>query len=128
MKIKPLNITDLKKYKKEEISKIINKNNLNFQFEDEDNESDGTDDYFTIDLKLPNGYIRKIKVYENDDPMEIAENFCKTYSIKDNIKEKLAMNIKLFKEKYLINKEYDNEEEEETHEDYEEGEDYDDGD
>ena len=114
MKIKPLNITDLKNFKKNEIKNIIHKNNLNITYED--NESDGNDDYFTIDLKLPNGKIRKIKVYEKDDPIEIAENFCKTYKIKDNIKEKLVMNIKSFKEKYLINKEYEDEEDK----DYEE--------
>ena len=119
-KFKPLNITDLKNYKKNEIKNIIDKNKINITYEENDNESDGFDDYFTIDLKLPNGNVRKIKIYENDDPMEIAENFCKTYNIKDNIKEKLAMNIKLFKEKYLINKEYEDEEKEEEEEEKEE--------
>ena len=102
--IQPFNITDMKKLKKNEIKDIINKNNLNLSIEDsEENESDGNDDYITIDLKISNGITRKIKVYKNDDPMEIAQKFCKTYQINNNIKEKLAKNIEQFKLKYLNN-------------------------
>ena len=104
MNIQPFNITDMKKLKKNEIKDIINKHNLNLSIEDsEENESDGNDDYITIDLKISNGITRKIKVYKNDDPMEIAQKFCKTYQINNNIKEKLAKNIEQFKLKYLNN-------------------------
>ena len=52
------------------------------------------------------------KIYPNDDPKEIAEKFCKTYQIKDEIKKKLIDNISNFKKEYLKNNEEEENEEE----------------
>ena len=108
MNIKPFDITDIRKQNKIEERK--RKEKYNIQVEESDSESDGNDDYFTIEI-LVHGKKKVLKIYENDDPKEIAEKFCKTYQIKDEIKKKLIDNISNFKKEYLKNNEEENEEE-----------------
>ena len=66
------------------------------------NESDGNTEYFNLQIKLPNGKIQTIKVYENDDPNEIVEEFCKIHTIDNNIKYKLVANIKNCQKQFLM--------------------------
>lgn len=87
--IQPFDITDLRK-KDQSKSK---------------NSSSGTrsrnEDFFTIQIKIPNGKERTIKVYLLDDPFDVADNFCKTYCLKEEIKERLAKTILNFRNLYL---------------------------
>ena len=87
--IQPFDITDLRK-KDQSKSK---------------NSSSGTrsrnEDFFTIQIKIPNGKERTIKVYLSDDPFDVADNFCKTYCLKEEIKERLAKTILNFRNLYL---------------------------
>ena len=70
--ITPFNITDMKKEK---------------------NQKNKKNDYFTMKIKIPNGQERTLKINIKNDPYKIASNFCKIYSIKENVKEKLIKNI-----------------------------------
>jgi len=45
---------------------------------------------------------RTLRVHKEDDPYEIAENFCKVYGMKDEIKQRLAKTILQFMNLYLI--------------------------
>ena len=71
--ITPFNITDLRKEK----------------FHKKKKEGE----YFTMKIKIPNGQERTLKINIKNDPYKIASNFCKIYSIKENVKEKLIKNI-----------------------------------
>ena len=94
--ITPFNITDMrKKYKN-------NKNNKK-------------DEFFTLQIKIPNGQLRVIKIYMESDPYKIADEFCKIYSIKESVKRKLINNIISCQKAYINNKkqeEMENEREE----------------
>jgi len=80
--ITPFNITDMKKERK--------KNN---------------DDYFIMKIKIPNGQMKSIKINIESDPYKIANEFCKVYSIKENMKQKLIKNIINCQNTYLnVNK------------------------
>jgi len=80
--ITPFNITDMKKK--------IKKNN---------------DDYFIMKIKIPNGQMKSIKINIESDPYKIANEFCKVYSIKENMKQKLIKNIINCQNTYLnVNK------------------------
>lgn len=46
-----------------------------------------------------------MRVHRDDDPYEIAENFCKVYGMKDEIKDRLAKTILKFINMYLIKQE-----------------------
>ena len=116
--ITPPNITDIRrmrqkaelKNKKEEI--------------DNNDESDGNTEYFNLQIKLPNGRIQTLKVYENDDANKVVEEFCKIHSVDDNIKNKLVANIEYCQKQYLNkdneNNENDNEGDNEEGEEVEE--------
>ena len=79
--ITPFNITDMKKEKQ--------KNN----------------DYFIMKIKIPNGQMKSIKINIESDPYKIANEFCKVYSIKENMKQKLIKNIINCQNTYLnVNK------------------------
>ena len=80
--ITPFNITDMKKK--------IKKNN---------------NDYFIMKIKIPNGQMKSIKINIESDPYKIANEFCKVYSIKENMKQKLIKNIINCQNTYLnVNK------------------------
>ena len=101
--ITPFNITDMKKKKK---------GRKNIQNEE----------FFTLQIKIPNGQLRTLKIYLKNDPCKIAEEFCKIYSIKESVKKKLVKNIIECQRAYLNNKKYQEMEEEEE---LEEGEKFD---
>ena len=82
--ISPFNITDMKKKRRR-------KNQEN-------------EDYFTLQIKIPNGQLRKIKIDSKSEPYQVAEEFCKIYSIKDIIKQKLIKNIIECKRAFLNNR------------------------
>ena len=92
--ITPPNITDIRRMRQKEEKKNIKENNSN--------ESDGNDEYFNLQIKLPNGKMKTLKVYENDDPNEVVEEFCKIHSIDDNIKSKLVANIENCQRQFLM--------------------------
>ena len=81
--IQPFDITDLRNKNKD-------KNN------DKKNE-----EFFTIQIKIPSGRERQIKVYLSEDPYDVADNFCKTYCLKNEVKERLAKTILNFRNLYL---------------------------
>jgi hypothetical protein len=47
--------------------------------------------------------MKTIKIYMNDDPYKVADEFCKIFSIKENVKQKLIRNI-IKCQKAFINK------------------------
>ena len=99
--ITPPNITDIRRMRQKEEKKNIKENNSN--------ESDGNDEYFNLQIKLPNGKMKTLKVYENDDPNEVVEEFCKIHSIDDNIKSKLVANIENCQRQFLMKNNESNE-------------------
>ena len=99
--ITPFNITDMRK-KKERIENLRN------------------DEFFTLQIKIPNGQLRTLKIYIKSDPYKVADDFCKIYSIKESVKKKLIKNIIDCQKAYLNNKK--NKEMEEEEEVEEEGE------
>lgn len=109
MNIQPFNITDLRKQQDKELKEMMTrtKTDYNNEYNVHENESDGNDDYFTIQVKIPNGSERTLRIYEDDDPFEIASSFCKTYCMKDEIRDILAKNITKFKNTYLSQKNED---------------------
>ena len=135
--ITPPNITDIRRMRKKEYYKTINYMNQNAKNkkdiiepeEPSNEESDGNTEYFNLQIKLPNGKIQTLKIYENDDANNVVKEFCKIHSIDDNIKNKLVANIKNCQKQFLNkenkNNNYDNnnnnnEEEEEVSEEVEE--------
>ena len=122
--ITPPNITDIRRMREKEEKK---NNEINYN----ESENDYYNEYFNLQIKLPNGKIKTLKVHENDDANEVIDEFCKIHSIEDNIKSKLVDNIKMCQKQFLMqdndednenDKEEDeiekNEEEEEYQEEY----------
>ena len=108
--ITPPNITDIRNMEKKDLYKTmnyINRNTKNLGHKInktelfEETQSEDNDEYFSIEIKLTNGQKKLINVYENDDPEEVVDEFCKVYSIDNNVKEKLVKNIKEFQKKFL---------------------------
>ena len=114
--ITPPNITDIRRMKQKNKNKNKDENNIS------KSESDGNTEYFNLQIKLPNGKIQTLKVYENDDANEVVEEFCKIHSIDDNIKNKLILNIENCQKKFLM-KENDNNNQDEIEKNEEEEED-----
>ena len=111
--ITPPNITDIRRMKEKEMKNKKNNDNNNGLNSDE-NESDENAEYFNLQIKLPNGKMQTLKVYENDDANEVVEEFCKIHSIDDSIKNKLVANIETCQRQFLSNgnKSNDNQNEE----------------
>ena len=86
--IQPFDITDLRK-------KDGSKSKYSYRTKNKN------EDFFTIEIKIPNGKERTLKIYLSDDPYDIADNFCKTYCLKEEIKERLAKTILNFRNLYL---------------------------
>ena len=132
----PPNITDIRRMRKNEYYKTINyvnkaiNNKKEIVMPESDlsrNESDGNTEYFNLQIKLPNGKMQTLKIYENDDANKVVEEFCKIHSVDSNIKNKLVANIENCQKQFLINdnknnENIDNEEEEEDDEEEEEDE------
>jgi hypothetical protein len=54
-----------------------------------------------MEIALTNGKERVLKIHRNDDPYEIATNLAKIYSMKDEVKDRLAQTILQFMSTYL---------------------------
>ena len=80
--IKPFDITDLKPK--------LDKSSI------KDNQ-----EYFSIQIAIPNGRERILKIKANDNAEELAENFCKVYGLKEEIKQRLTQTIEYFMKQYL---------------------------
>ena len=128
--ITPPNITDIRNMRKKEYKKAIDYANKNVKNKKDmikpeefsDNESDGNTEYFNLQVKLPNGKIQVLKIYENDDANKVVEEFCKIHSVDRNIKNKLVSNIENCQKQFLnkdIKKNDNNKENEEEEEDEE---------
>ena len=115
MKIKPLNITDLNRSSSKDkyFNNLYNnntdiKNKSKFNFKNDNIENIIENVYITLDIKLPNGSIKLLKIYNKNDNETIEDifNFCKIYSLNDEVKKMLiqkALNYKnLFFEKNTI--------------------------
>jgi hypothetical protein len=59
------------------------------------------DEYFSIHITIPNGKERVLRISKYDDPEEVADNFCKIYGLKDEIKIRLTKTISHFINLYL---------------------------
>ena len=103
MKFQPPKIKDMEdNYKK---GGLCEKNHFTFpDFINDDNENSDTEDS-TIEIKIPNGKIVKFKFDINEDINKIVENFCKIYSLRDNVKQKLIKKIEEIKN-YFNQNEY----------------------
>ena len=86
--ITPFDITDMKNKYKKRSNKSNNKNK---------------NEFFNLQIKIPKGKMKTIKIYTNDDPYKVADEFCKIFSIKENVKQKLIRNI-IKCQKAFINK------------------------
>ena len=43
-----------------------------------------------LDINMGEGHVSRVVVYPNDDPYEIAEEFCSLYQLESSIKEKIT--------------------------------------
>lgn len=85
-KIKPFDITDLKPKE----TSIENEK----KFDDDD-------EYFSIHITIPNGKERVLRISRYDNPEELADNFCKIYGLKEEIRQRLTQTIEHFMGLYL---------------------------
>jgi hypothetical protein len=93
--ITPFNITDMRNNNKNK--KRMNKSN-----------NKNKDEFFSLQIKIPNGKMKTIKIYMNDDPYKVADEFCKIYSIKESVKQKLIRNIIKCQKAYINKRETEN--------------------
>ena len=111
MKIKPFNITDLNESNKKSKKNIpigveqnnINNNEFMNNLENEKMENMIDDVYITIDIKIPNGLLKPLKIYNRnyDDTLESVNNFCKIYSINDESKKMILKKVIHFKNTFF---------------------------
>lgn len=108
--IKPFDITDMRRLEEKEREEMdgLNKKQKDKpkkqKEEEKDNDNDDDDeDYFTIQVKIPSGKERTLRIYPDDNAFEVATNFCHTYCIKDEVRDRLAANIHHFQNQYLLN-------------------------
>ena len=117
-KIKPLNITDLNKSASKEkkniqyISNTETKEKKRYQLETEKNENIIQNIYITLDIKTPSGTVNQLKIYNKPDKktMEDVCNFCKIFSLNDDMMNMLIKKAIIFKYNFFgknndINKE-----------------------
>jgi len=100
MKFQPPKIKDMEDYEK---GGICQKNHFTFpDFINDDNENSDTQDS-TIEIKIPNGKIVKLKFDINEDINKKVEEICKIYSLNNNIKQKLIKKMEEIKNYYNQN-------------------------
>ena len=90
---KAIDSSDLKKSKMSSGKKTQNASSISTKGKNEES--------FNVQIKIPNGKERIIKVYLSDDPYDVADNFCKTYCLKEEIKERLGKMILNYRTVYL---------------------------
>ena len=61
------------------------------------------DVYITIDIKIPNGLLKPLKIYNRnyEDTLESVNNFCKIYSINDESKKMILKKVIHFKNTFF---------------------------
>ena len=120
MKIKPFNITDLNGNKKKnnkinktnisissspyDKSTIDQNNNTNInKLENKKIEKVIEDIFFTINIKIPNGQLKPLKINKKNynDTIELVNNFCKIYSINNENKEAILKKINQYKNSFF---------------------------
>ena len=111
MNIQPFNITDIRKYNEKKIKDLCNKTNT--ELEDDNSDSSENNDYCNLQIKVPNGREIIIKLYKKSEADKIADNLCKIYCLKDDIREKLK---RIIEEKKREAFDYEDDEDEEEEE------------
>ena len=97
MNIMPPKIKDMENYYIREIEKLCEKNQLSLpDFMREDTSFENNENYFCIQIKIPNGKTVKLKINESDDINQKVEEFCRIYTLNDNIKRKIINKIEEF--------------------------------
>jgi hypothetical protein len=102
MRIHPPNITDIEKPKINHNNSVIyGKCGKHMSLFSTNNYSDISDtEDSTIEIKIPNGKIVKLKIDINEDMNKKADEFCKIFSLNDNIKKKLIKKFEEFRKYY----------------------------
>ena len=121
-KLKPFNITDLnggngsnRKIKKINIpipspnsnrsNRSLEQNNNDFvnNFENEKVGNIINDIYINIDIKIPNGLLKPLKIYNRNDKdtVEMVNNFCNIYSINDENKKEILKKVIEYKNAFF---------------------------
>ena len=104
MNVKPFDITDLKKEKAS--SKNKDKSNNNELINNFGNENIFEDFFITVNVKIPNGLSKPLKIYDNndDDTLETVNSFCKIYHINDDYKKIIYKKVIQYKKSIFSNK------------------------
>jgi hypothetical protein len=107
MKIKPFNITDLNENKKKkkinEISREQSSNEFGNNSEKEKVQNIIDDIYITIEVKIPNGQLKPLKIYNKNynDTVELVNNFCKIYSINNENRKIIIKKVMQYKNSFF---------------------------
>jgi hypothetical protein len=101
MNAKPLNITDLKKKKTPDKNKEKS-NNQEF-LNNYENENIFEDFFITVNIKLPNGLSKPLKIYNNNDKdtLKSVIAFCRMYHIKDEYKKIIYQKVIQYKNNFF---------------------------
>ena len=108
-KIKPLNITDLNKSPSKEkinmqyINNTETKGKKRYQLENEKIENIIQNIYVTLDIKTPIGTVNQLKIYNKPDKQTVEDvcNFCKIFSLNDEMKKMLIKKAIIFKNNFF---------------------------
>ena len=117
MKLKPFNITDLNENKKKKII-ISNPSSDNFRsnrslqnikndslsnLDDDKRENIIDDVYINIDIKIPSGLLKPLKIYNRNDKdtIEMVNKFCKIYSINNENKKVIIKKVIQYKNSFF---------------------------
>ena len=107
MKIKPFNITDLSENKKKkkinDISREQSSNEFGNNSEKEKVQNIIDDIYITIEVKIPNGQLKPLKIYNKNynDTVELVNNFCKIYSINNENRKIIIKKVLQYKNSFF---------------------------
>jgi hypothetical protein len=107
MKIKPFNITDLNENKKKKkingISREQSSNEFGNNSEKEKVQNIIDDIYITIEVKIPNGQLKPLKIYNKNynDTIELVNNFCKVYSINNENRKIIIKKVMQYKNSFF---------------------------
>ena len=113
-KIKPFNITDLNGTGRKKKKNIMSNSSRNNESNNNNSESVSNyekdkmkniidDVYITIDIKIPNGLSKPLKIYNKNynDTVDFVNNFCKIYSINDENKKIILKKVIQYKNTFF---------------------------
>ena len=113
-KIKPFNITDLNGTGRKKKKIIMSNSSRNNESNNNNSESVSNyekdkmkniidDVYITIDIKIPNGLSKPLKIYNKNynDTVDFVNNFCKIYSINDENKKIILKKVIQYKNTFF---------------------------